>query len=161
MVIGILTSYYIIFTGESKNKEGPPGPTPPALESLGSRLSLVAWVDSFRIDIVVSELREARGRARMTPDVDGGAAAFLCEKVSLDVDLRRVADVAVDELVQRRNVLYISRGQLKKHISTVLNFNLSVRFISQQVLTYPLVSLVGIRTKWVAVILSNVCTFRR
>lgn len=118
-------------------------------------------MDSFRIDIVVSELREARGRARMTPDVDGGAAAFLCEKVSLDVDLRRVADVAVDELVQRRNVLYISRGQLKKHISTVLNFNLSVRFISQQVLTYSLVSLNGFRIKWVAVILSNVYTFRR
>lgn len=59
--------------------------------------------------------------------------AFLCEKVSIDVDLKKVADMAVDDLIQRQNVLYISRGQLKKHISTMLNFNISIRFISQQV----------------------------
>lgn len=29
---------------------------PPALDSLGSKLSLVAWMDMFRIDIVVSDL---------------------------------------------------------------------------------------------------------
>lgn len=66
-------------------------------------------------------------------DIPSETPAFLCEKVSIDVDVKKVADMAVDELVQRRNVLYISRGQLKRHISTMLNFNVSVRFISQQV----------------------------
>lgn len=65
-------------------------------------------------------------------DIPLETPAFLCEKVSLDVDLKKVADMAVDELIQRQNVLYISRTQLKKHISTMLNFNISVRFISQQ-----------------------------
>jgi hypothetical protein len=66
-------------------------------------------------------------------EVPSEPPAFLCEKVSMDVDLKKVADMAVDDLIQRQNVLYISRGQLKKHISTMINFNISVRFISQQV----------------------------
>ncbi|KAJ0182155.1 hypothetical protein K1T71_002877 [Dendrolimus kikuchii] len=114
---------------------------PPALESLGSRLSLVAWVDTFRIDIVVSDLaardrRHPPAKGKGNPghaDIPSETPAFVCEKVSIDVDLKKVADMAVDDLIQRQNVLYISRGQLKKHISTMLNFNISVRFISQQV----------------------------
>ncbi|CAH0602821.1 unnamed protein product [Chrysodeixis includens] len=122
--------------GESKNKsgsgEGVNGP--PALDSLGSKLSLIAWMDMFRIDIVVSDLaaRDRRHTAQ-THTIQSETPAFLCEKVSIDVDLKKVADMAVDDLIQRQNVLYISRGQLKKHISTMLNFNISIRFISQQV----------------------------
>lgn len=41
-----------------------------ALESLGSRLSLLAWVDTFRIDIVVSELPTARRDQRHKPKGD-------------------------------------------------------------------------------------------
>ncbi|XP_039764683.1 transmembrane protein KIAA1109 homolog isoform X1 [Pararge aegeria] len=125
--------------GESKVKgvgaEGGSG-----LESLGSKLSLLAWVDVFRIDIVVGELARDRrhqtgkGKANMPQaDIPSETPAFLCEKISIDVDLKKVADMAVDDLIQRQNVLYISRGQLKKHISTMLNFNISIRFISQQV----------------------------
>ncbi|KAG6441139.1 hypothetical protein O3G_MSEX001705 [Manduca sexta] len=117
------------------------GASAAALESLGSKLSLLAWMDMFRIDIVVSDLaardrRHAATKGKGNPnhiDIPSETPAFLCEKVSIDVDLKKVADVAVDELIQRQNVLYISRGQLKKHISTVLNFNISMRFISQQV----------------------------
>lgn len=69
-------------------------------------------------------------------DIPSETPAFLCEKISIDVDLKKVADMAVDDLIQRQNVLYISRGQLKKHISTMLNFNISIRFISQQVRNY-------------------------
>ncbi|CAH0602822.1 unnamed protein product [Chrysodeixis includens] len=126
--------------GESKNKsgsgEGVNGP--PALDSLGSKLSLIAWMDMFRIDIVVSDLaardrrHTGKGKAQ-THTIQSETPAFLCEKVSIDVDLKKVADMAVDDLIQRQNVLYISRGQLKKHISTMLNFNISIRFISQQV----------------------------
>ncbi|GBP70037.1 Uncharacterized protein KIAA1109 [Eumeta japonica] len=131
--------------GESKNwnsrSEG--HTTSPALESLGSKLSLVAWVDTFRIDIVVSDLAKPEKRSTKSTkgksgnvthmDITPETPAFLCEKVSIDVDLKKVADMAVDDLIQRQNILYISRGQLKKHISTMLNFNISIRFISQQV----------------------------
>ncbi|XP_063358209.1 bridge-like lipid transfer protein family member 1 [Cydia amplana] len=125
--------------GESKNKSGAEGSgASPALESLGSKLSLGGIIDVFRIDIVVSELKPRRhptkGKGQPSHiDIPSETPAFLCEKVSIDVDLKKVADMAVDDLIQRQNVLYISRGQLKKHISTMLNFNISVRFISQQV----------------------------
>jgi hypothetical protein len=44
-----------------------------------------------------------------------------------------MADMSVDDMIQKQNVLYISRGQLKKHTSTVVNFSLNIRYISQQV----------------------------
>ncbi|KAJ8729122.1 hypothetical protein PYW08_000703 [Mythimna loreyi] len=131
--------------GESKNKSGSGDGVnsgsggPPALDSLGSKLSLIAWMDMFRIDIVVSDLaardrrHAGKGKGSQPHGAPSETPAFLCEKVSIDVDLKKVADMAVDDLIQRQNVLYISRGQLKKHISTMLNFNISIRFISQQV----------------------------
>lgn len=42
-----------------------------------------------------------------------------------------MSDGMVDQA--RQNVIYMSRRQLKKHTSTVINFSLNVRFISQQV----------------------------
>ena len=66
-------------------------------------------------------------------DIPTDAPAFLCEKVAVELDLRKVADMTVDDLVQRQNVLYISRGQLKKHTSTTVNINVNIRYISQQV----------------------------
>lgn len=57
--------------------------------------------------------------------------SFLCEKVGLDIDLKKI--MSADDLIQRQNVLYISRGQLKKHIHTKINFSLNIRYISQQV----------------------------
>ncbi|KAJ2953969.1 hypothetical protein O0L34_g1610 [Tuta absoluta] len=118
--------------GESQDGGGGGGGAQ-ALESLGSRLALLAWVDTVRADIVVGELgRDARRPPRPEPP-RADTAAFICEKVCLDAELRRVADAAVGEVVARRRVLYISRGQLKRHISTVLNFNLAVRHIEQQV----------------------------
>ncbi len=61
--------------------------------------------------------------------------AFLCEIVSLECDVKRVADMTVVEDLsrQRRNMLYVSRGQLKKHSNTALNVSVSVKNISQQV----------------------------
>lgn len=44
-----------------------------------------------------------------------------------------MADMTVDDMIQKQNVLYISRGQLKKHTSTVVNISLNIRYISQQV----------------------------
>lgn len=59
--------------------------------------------------------------------------AFLCEKIGIDIDVKKMADMTVDDMIQKQTVLYISRGQLKKHTSTVVNFSLNIRYISQQV----------------------------
>lgn len=61
--------------------------------------------------------------------------AFLCERVNLECDVRRMADMAIvnDLSRQRRNMLYVSRGQLKKHSNTALNVSVSAHHISQQV----------------------------
>jgi hypothetical protein len=53
--------------------------------------------------------------------------------MGVELDLKKMADMTVDDMIQKQNVLYISRGQLKKHTSTVLNISLNVRYISQQV----------------------------
>lgn len=62
--------------------------------------------------------------------------AFVCERVGVELELCRVADMTVVEDLsrQRRNMLYVSRGQLKKHSSTALNVSVSVRYIAQQVI---------------------------
>lgn len=61
--------------------------------------------------------------------------AFLCERVNLECDVKRMADMTVVEDLsrQRRNMLYVSRGQLKKHTNTALNVSISAHYISQQV----------------------------
>lgn len=50
--------------------------------------------------------------------------AFVCEKISVDLEVDRMTDMAVNDIIKTKNVLYISRGQLKNHTSTVLNFNI-------------------------------------
>ncbi|XP_057320080.1 bridge-like lipid transfer protein family member 1 isoform X4 [Microplitis mediator] len=115
-----------------------------SLESLGSNLSLVGTMDTMRIDIVVSEFGKVPDKKK-TPkyqprkgskfflDIPSETPAFLCEKIGIDIDIKKMADMTVDDMIQRQNVLYISRGQLKKHTSTVVNFSLNIRYISQQV----------------------------
>lgn len=49
--------------------------------------------------------------------------------------------MTVDDF-HKQSVLYISRGQLKKHTSTFVNFSLNVRYISQQV-NMPLLRLLN------------------
>lgn len=66
-------------------------------------------------------------------DIPPETPAFLCEKIGIDIDVKKMADMAVDDMIQKQTVLYISRGQLKKHTSTVVNFSLNIRYISQQV----------------------------
>lgn len=59
--------------------------------------------------------------------------AFVCEKVAIELEIDRMTDMAVNEMMKTKNILYISRGQLKNHTSTVINFTLGVRYISQRV----------------------------
>lgn len=73
------------------------------------------------------------GGGKFYLDIPPETPAFLCEKMGVEVDLKKMADMTVDDMIQKQNVLYISRGQLKKHTSTILNISLNVRYISQQV----------------------------
>lgn len=57
--------------------------------------------------------------------------AFLCERVGLEIEVLKMTDGFPDDT--NSNILYMSRGQLKKHTSTVINFSLNIRYISQQV----------------------------
>ncbi|KAK0176217.1 hypothetical protein PV328_000373 [Microctonus aethiopoides] len=115
-----------------------------SLDSLGSNLSLVGTMDTMRSDIVVSEYgkvpekkkankHQTRKGSKFFLDIPPETPAFLCEKIGIDIDIKKMADMTVDDMIQRQNILYISRGQLKKHTSTVVNFSLNVRYISQQV----------------------------
>ncbi|XP_048267008.1 transmembrane protein KIAA1109 homolog isoform X2 [Bombus terrestris] len=116
-----------------------------SLDSLGSNLSLVGNMETMRIDIVVSEFGKVtdkrkgnkyqtkKGNSKFHLDIPPETPAFLCEKIGIDIDVKKMADMAVDDMIQKQTVLYISRGQLKKHTSTVVNFSLNIRYISQQV----------------------------
>ncbi|XP_065331514.1 bridge-like lipid transfer protein family member 1 isoform X1 [Cloeon dipterum] len=112
-------------------------------ERWGTNISLVGAMDVMRIDIVVSEYgktdKKKKGKAtgkmgsKFHLDIPPETPAFLCEKIGIEVDVKKMADMTVDDMIHKQNVLYISRGQLKKHTSTVINFSLNIRYISQQV----------------------------
>ncbi|KRT86008.1 hypothetical protein AMK59_827, partial [Oryctes borbonicus] len=103
-----------------------------SLDALGSNLSLVGNMDTMKIDIVVSEhgkidkkRGKGKGKARMFLEINADECpAFVCEKVSIELEVDRMTDMAVSEMIKTKNVLYISRGQLKNHTSTVLHFNI-------------------------------------
>lgn len=99
-------------------------------------MSLVGTFDSIRVDIVVSEAGDKSQKSKLKKpneksELNNEPSAFLCEKVGIELEVLKKTDKMVDEAKQ--NVIYISRRQLKKHTSTVVNFSLNIRFISQQV----------------------------
>lgn len=111
-----------------------------SLDSLGTNLSLVGSFDVMRIDIVVSETGDKKTKSRpVTRKANGKfilnmpeeTPAFLCERVGVEVEVVKVTDGLSDD--NRQNALYVSRGQLKKLTSTIINFSFNVRYISQQV----------------------------
>lgn len=111
-----------------------------SLDSLGTNLSLVGSFDVMRIDIVVSETGDKKTKARPSTRKANGkfvltmpeeTPAFLCERVGVELEVLKTTDGLTDD--NRQNVLYVSRGQLKKHTSTVINSSFNVRYISQQV----------------------------
>lgn len=100
-------------------------------------------MDTMRIDIVVSEFgkppsstdnkkklstkyngqQQTRKNSKFYLDIPPETPAFLSEKFGIDIDIKKMADMTVDDMIQKKNILYISRGQLKKHTSTVVNFH--------------------------------------
>jgi len=98
---------------------------------------LIGTFDSIRVDIVVSEAGDkknsAQKPAKLNKKSNGGRASimmdtplFLCERVGVELEVLKMSDGMVDQA--RQNVIYMSRRQLKKHTSTVINFSLNVRF---------------------------------
>lgn len=94
----------------------------------------------MRIDIVVSEPSEKRLKTRPCSRKANGKfpnsnleemPAFLCERVGVELEVLKVTDGLTDD--NKPNALYVSRGQLKKLTSTMINFSFNVRYISQQV----------------------------
>lgn len=112
-----------------------------SLDSLGTNLSLVGSFDMMRIDIVVSEPNDKKLKNRPASRKSNGGKfgtatkeempAFLCERVGVELEVLKVTDGLTDD--NKPNALYVSRGQLKKLTSTVINFSFNVRYISQQV----------------------------
>lgn len=109
-----------------------------SLDSLGTNLSLVGSFDVMRIDIVVSEPSDKKAKNRPCNRKSNGKSAaneeipaFLCERVGVELEVLKVTDGLTDD--NKPNALYVSRGQLKKLTSTMINFNFNVRYISQQV----------------------------
>ncbi|XP_055643314.1 bridge-like lipid transfer protein family member 1 isoform X2 [Toxorhynchites rutilus septentrionalis] len=111
-----------------------------SLDSLGTNLSLVCCFDTMRIDIVVSEGGDSKkskskinkkGNGKFSLIMPSEQPAFLCEHVGVELELLKMTDGFPDDA--KHNMLYVSRGQLKKHTSTVINFSLNVRYLSQQV----------------------------
>ncbi|KAI5721097.1 hypothetical protein M8J77_015920 [Diaphorina citri] len=104
-------------------------------ESTKFRLELAPDTGAF---LIYSVPKSTKFRLELAPDT----GAFLCERVHIGCEVRRAADLTLVEDLsrQRRNMLYVSRGQLKKHANTALNVSVSVRYISQQV-TMPLLRL--------------------
>lgn len=109
-----------------------------SLDSLGTNLSLVGSFDVMRIDIVVSEINDKKAKNRPSNRKSNGKSvgneempAFLCERVGVELEVLKVTDGLTDD--NKPNALYVSRGQLKKLTSTMINFNFNVRYISQQV----------------------------
>lgn len=111
-----------------------------SLDSLGTNLSLVGSFDVMRIDIVVSETTDKKMKNRPCNRKANGKLgfstpeempAFLCERVGVELEVLKVTDGLTND--NKPNALYVSRGQLKKLTSTMINFSFNVRYISQQV----------------------------
>lgn len=123
-----------------------PGNEVTTLDALGSNFCLIGNMDTLKIDIVVSEVEQnakcekKRGsrngkKKKLYIDITTDESpSFVCEKVSVEIEIERVADVDVNEMMKAEHaVFYISRSQLKNHTSTVINFTVGVDYISQRV----------------------------
>lgn len=90
-------------------------------DSLGSNLSLVGTMDTMRIDIVVSEFgkppsstdnkkklstkyngQQTRKNSKFYLDIPPDTPAFLCEKIDIDIDIKKIADMTVDNMIQKK-----------------------------------------------------------
>ncbi|RXG59111.1 hypothetical protein Avbf_01112 [Armadillidium vulgare] len=120
-----------------------------ALEQLGANVSVGGSIETFRMDIIESEASKLSRKKRRTGlhpgnnldedfggkfylDIGSEVPSFICEKMGLDIDIRKVPDESRSWVCQQPT-LFVSRSALKQHTSTMVNFSLSVSYIAQQV----------------------------
>ena len=120
-----------------------------SLKNLGSQVVVGGGVDAFKIDIVESEIGKVykKGKVKfpkMTIDPDSHSPAFICEKIVLHLDFKKITDILKGEKPSKDKVmpLYVSRNQLKRHTSSFANFSIEVDIISQKV-NMPLLRLIN------------------
>ena len=107
-------------------------------------------MDTFQISLVESEFGKELKKGKTVKldkihlDDNNLSHAFICKKVSLSVDIKKVTDILRGEKESKDKVLplYVSRNQLKRHTSSFANFTIEIDFISQQV-NMPLLRLVN------------------
>ena len=77
-----------------------------SLKNLGSNVSVLTNVETFKIDIVESEFgkihrskRHSKSRpSRLTVETDT-TPAFICEKIYMQIDFKKVTDLGNDKMV--------------------------------------------------------------
>ena len=112
-----------------------------SLKNLGSHVIIEGGVESFKIDIVESEFgKEAKKPnkvkfPKMTIEPDSTNPAFICQKIGLHVDFKKITDILKGEKLSKNKVLplYVSRNQLKRHTSSFATFSIEIDSISQTV----------------------------
>ena len=97
-----------------------------ALQQLGPNVCVIANIEALRVHIAESETKY-NARPPSTK-VHQDLPAFLCQKTSLDLDMRKVADNSWSG-----PALFVSRSALRRHTSTVIQFSLDINYVSQQV----------------------------
>ncbi len=114
-----------------------------SLKNLGYNVSVLGSVEQFKIDIIESEFgKRAKTRVSMKQAENDPSPAFLCEKIFLQADLKKITDIMVNDKGKDVVPLYMTRAQLKRHTSSLVNFSIDVHFISQKV-NMPLLRLVN------------------
>jgi len=109
-----------------------------SLKNLGSNVSILTDIETFRIDIVESEFGKHHRAGKIRPNQKpklhvetDSSPAFICEKVYMQIDFKKITDLAMDK--EKVVPLYMSRAQLKRHTSSLINFSIDIHFISQKV----------------------------
>ena len=109
-----------------------------SLKNLGSNVSILTDIETFRIDIVESEFGKHHRAGKIRPNQKpklhvetDSSPAFICQKVYMQIDFKKITDLAMDK--EKVVPLYMSRAQLKRHTSSLINFSIDIHFISQKV----------------------------
>ena len=86
------------------------------------------WI-FYRIDIVESEFGKHHRAGKIRPNQKpklhvetDSSPAFICEKVYMQIDFKKITDLAMDK--EKVVPLYMSRAQLKRHTSSLINFSI-------------------------------------
>ena len=118
-----------------------------SLKNLGSQIVVGGGIETFTIKIIESETgkplskgKQKSAKFKIGPEISN---AFLCKKIALSVDFKKVTDILKGEPSKDKILpLYVSRNQLKRHTSSFANFTIEIDFISQKI-NMPLLRLVN------------------